>query len=190
MKPFRRTPPRDATTVSLEPAPGSSSGPLQIRHPEALSPVLQPVLAMDPFAHVDELRALVIEKVGGLAAARALDQDTLDALMNQIRSWRATWEHHQRQQAESRRKVAAMLLAQIGQNLTTSRARLARLRVERDDLVDLRNDLLARLGFSAAATRPAALEELVSDESSILDGHLPPAAPAAASALGRNGGIR
>ncbi len=178
MKLFRRTPPRDATTVSLERAPGSTSGPLQIRQPEALSPVPQPVLAIDPFAHADELRALVIEKVGNLAAARALDQDTLDALLHQIRSWRATWEHHQRQQAESRRKVAGMLLAQIGQNLTSSRARLARLRVDRDDLVDLRNDLLERLGFSAPAARPGALEELVSDDTSIVDDHLPPVSPA------------
>lgn len=177
MKLFQRTPPRDATPVSLERAPGSLSGPLQIRQPEALSPVSQPVLAIDPFTHADELRALVVEKVGDLAAARALDQDTLNVLLHQIQSWRVTWEHHQRQQAESRRKVAAMLLAQVGQNLTTSRARLARTRVERDDLIDLRNDLLTHLDFTVQAARPGVLEELVSDENSILDGHLPSVSP-------------
>lgn len=163
---------RDASVVTLTPTPSEQSASLQIRHPDALSPLPHAVLKYNPHEHVDELRAEVRAKVVELGAAGALDQDNLNALFLWLDSRYETWVSQQRHVAESRRKVSGMLLAQITQNLRVATIEFTHARRRHDENARARDLVFAELGL-AAVERTDDFEHLLDDDPSILASHLP-----------------
>lgn len=172
----------DAEQVSLVPKPDSREVSLTIRHPETLSPVSHWAPHYDPYEHIDELRQRVVQRVAELASSGGLDQENLNVLFHDIGSWRATWELDAQQQAEGRRKVAGMLLAQLSQNLDVEQQRLQTTMRRRDELRLLRDGLHEQLGFSVPVDDPAALDQLFRDRLSVSRQYLTfPRTPAADS---------
>lgn len=150
--PFSRTASvTDAKYVSLTPSPNAPELSNQIRHPESLQPIAHAVNRYDPHENMDALRQLVCAKVAALHAAGALDQDNMRALFQELVGWRETWTDEAKQHAESRRKVAAALLAQLSQNVSTATAKLRDTRDHRDEVFALREQLRWSLGIPGHA---------------------------------------
>lgn len=119
-----------------------------IVHPDAQYPADHSVNTVDPHLHADDFRGSVRERVAGLAAAGALDQDNLEALSSEIAAWLQTWIALAHRTDGARREVAELLLAQALQNQTEVARELATLRDRHAEIVAVRQVLLSQLGFA------------------------------------------
>ena len=145
-----------------------------IRHPETYTPVALAVNPMHAHDHKGALLQLVSVKVQQLHEAGGLDQDNLNALFHEIATWRETWEARLRQDAESARHVAAMLLNQLHHNHGIERGRLESVDRRVGEARRQHAAVLAGFGFG---TDPRldddALAQILDRPVSHLEGHLP-----------------
>lgn len=169
----------DAKIVSLTPMPNPSELSSTVRHPETFSQVPLNVNEMNPHEHKGALLQLLTAKAEALHASGGLDQDNLNALYHEINSWRDTYDAKLRQDAESGRKVAATLLAQLVQNLEAERGRLRSLNRKHDEALEHHRAVLRESGYTGRVSNPDAddLEQLLGTPTSHLDRHLPQARP-------------
>lgn len=165
----------DARIVSLTPTPNSSDLSSTIRHPETLSQVPLNVNQMNIHEHKGALLQLVTAKAEALFASGALDQDNLNALYYEIGSWRDTFEAKLRYDGEDGRKVAATLLAQLGQNLEAERGRLkSSLTRKHAQALEHHRAVQTEHGYAGQAeTDVDDREQFFSSSQSHMEGHLP-----------------
>lgn len=163
----------DAKYVSLTPSPDAPELSVQIKHPGSLSPIEHSVNHVDPHENMEAYRQLVRSKVAALYSRGALDQDNMRALQQEIAGLRETWTDDVRQKAESRRKVAATLLAQISQNLETATFRLDASRRRSNEVMCLREQLRQKLGIDSGKSDDSeSLEHLLNPKTSLVSRHL------------------
>lgn len=164
----------DARVVSVASSRTETDLLSTIRHPETYTPVPLAVNPMHAHDHKGALLQLVTAKAQQLHEAGGLDQDNLNALFHEIAAWRETWEARFRQDAESARHVAAMLLNQLHHN---HRIELGRLDSIDRRLDEARQQHAAVLADSGFVTDPhldtEALAQILERPASHLDGHLP-----------------
>jgi hypothetical protein len=122
---------------------------------------------------------LVKAKVADLFRNGALDEDNMRALRYELVSWRETWTDAARQQAESRRKVSATLLAQLSQTLEVANFTLEQTRRHRDEVHGLRKQLHHKLGITTERRDDTeSLEHLLNPRTSRVSRHLNISKPA------------
>lgn len=164
----------DARVVSLASSRPETELLSTIRHPETYTPVPLAVNPMNAHDHKGALLQLVTAKVQQLHEGDGLDQDNLNALFHEIATWRDTWEARLRQDAESARHVAAMLLNQLHHNHGIERGRLDSIDRRLDEARQQHVAVLAGSGFVIDPQLDAvALASILERPASHLDGHLP-----------------
>lgn len=124
-----------------------------ILNPDTRYPIDHAVNTVEPHANAEEYRRAVRDAVAEMAAG-AFDENNLEALSEQIRSWLPTWIPLVHRTATQRLEVAEVLLAQLVQSRAQVARELEALQERRAENSAVRRELLTQLGFSDEVRDP------------------------------------
>lgn len=125
-----------------------------ILNPDTRYPLDHAVNTVEPHANAEEYRRAVRDAVAEMAAAGAFDENNLEALSEQIRSWLPTWIPLVHRTATQRLEVAEVLLAQLVQSREQVTRELEALQKRRAENSAVRRELLTQLRFSDEVRDP------------------------------------